>query len=227
MTDATPDRTVRSIEARGARAATLIVHLDDGETLELPSAVAGEVRVGDVLDAAALAALERATARWNAREAALRLLSHRARSRRELEDRLRRRDVPDELIAETVDRLRDEGYVDDARFAESFARDRIRFRPRGRRRILAELRDKGVPAARANPAVDAALEDESTTELELARTAALQWARRAPDDDRRALCDDDAEREVRERVRRRFYGYMARRGFTPDHVRSALEAICS
>jgi regulatory protein len=57
-----------------------------------------------------------------ARELALRALSHRDRSRRELEQRLGRAGIPAEERDEALDELAAAGLLSDARFAEARAR---------------------------------------------------------------------------------------------------------
>jgi regulatory protein len=57
-----------------------------------------------------------------ARELALRALSHRDRSRRELEQRLGRAGISPEERNEALDQLADAGLLSDARFAEARAR---------------------------------------------------------------------------------------------------------
>jgi regulatory protein len=57
-----------------------------------------------------------------ARELALRALSHRDRSRRELEQRLERAGIPAEERDETLDALAGTGLLSDPRFAEARAR---------------------------------------------------------------------------------------------------------
>ncbi|HET8652752.1 MAG TPA: RecX family transcriptional regulator [Gaiellaceae bacterium] len=57
-----------------------------------------------------------------ARELALRALSHRDRSRRELERRLERAGVPADERTATLDALADTGLLSDERFAEARAR---------------------------------------------------------------------------------------------------------
>lgn len=167
------------------------------------------LRPGDVVDEARLARLEAADQRWKAREASLELLSYRARSARELERRLRRKDVPEDVAKRTVAELEERGLVDDAAFAESFIRDRVRLRPKGRRRLVQELRARGVDVETAEAAVGGVMEMEDVSELELAREAARRWSPRPHEDPRSA--------------RRRLYGYLARRGFGTDAIRVVME----
>ncbi|MEO0108584.1 MAG: RecX family transcriptional regulator [candidate division WOR-3 bacterium] len=81
--------------------------------------------------------------RRKAMESALRLLSFRARSQKELQGRLRR-NFGDELAQQTTERLSELGLLDDRRYAEAVTRERLEVTRYGRQRIRAELRSRGV-----------------------------------------------------------------------------------
>jgi regulatory protein len=167
------------------------------------------LRTGDAVTEERLQELEGEDLRWKAREAALHLLSFRTRTARELRQRLRRKGFPDEVTEACVAGLVERGLVDDADFAEAFVRDRVRFRPRGRRRLLQELRSRGVDPETAEEALGSVMEGEEVSELDLARDAVRKWSPRPGEDPQRA--------------RRRLYGFLARRGFGADTVRQILE----
>lgn len=215
---------IHAVEVIG-RGERLRVDVGDEAPIELATCVAPSLTPGDHIDEATLLALREATEDYDAREAALRLLSYRPRSHGELRDRLARKGVAAERIARCLDALEVAGVLDDEAFAESHVRDAVRLRPRGSRRLLAELRRKGVAEETATRAVERVLVEEESTDGELALRAADGWTRRAGDRDREHLCGR-GERAAVERVRRRFWGYMSRRGFGPDAVRGALERIC-
>lgn len=176
---------------------------------------------GVELPAARLGDLEREDEVYRARDAALSLLAHRARSRVELRWRLRRKGLGDAAIETTLDWLDEREYTDDRAFAESFVRDRLRLRPRGRTALLQELRKKGVDGDTAGAALDSVMQAEGVDETALARSAAETWARK----NRSTLRKADRSREDRLRARRRLYGHLARRGFAPDAVRSAVALV--
>ena len=69
-----------------------------------------------------------------AREIALRRLSVRARSRKELAQDLKSRDVPAEAAAAVLDRFAEVGLIDDAAFAEEWVEARGRRSGAGRLR---------------------------------------------------------------------------------------------
>ena len=75
---------------------------------------------------------------------ALRYLTARPRSERELRDRLRQRKVGEMVIDRTVEQLRARGLLDDFTFAQYWVDQRVTFRPRSRRMLEMELRRKGV-----------------------------------------------------------------------------------
>jgi len=168
-------------------------------------AYAAPLRVGDAVTEDALQQLERRDEDWRVREDALRLLSFRGRTVAELRRRLAARGHAAPAIERCVDDLARRGLVDDASFAQSFVRDRIRLRPRGAQRLLQELRTRGVDWETARATVDEVLDEQAVSETELARQAAARWSA--------------AQGETRLRARRRLYNFLARRGF-------GAEAIC-
>lgn len=108
---------------------------------------------------------------------AVQLLASRPHFRRELQAKLAQRDFPSEEISAALDRLAQQGYLDDSKTAVSFVEQRLARGSEGRLRLKAELEKRGAP----KEAVDAALatlvpEDD----LEPTREAAERWARLHP-----------------------------------------------
>ena len=171
--------------------------------------LAAGLRVGDAVDDARLAELERRDLTWQAREAALRLLAVRPRSAAELARRLRMKGYGPEIGEEVIGRLRELGMIDDAVFAGTLVRDRVRLRPQGARRLASELRQKGVDDETARAAIRETMEGEETDERELARRATEKWRARPGEEPARA--------------RRRLHGYLARRGFDGEVIREILD----
>jgi regulatory protein len=202
---------ITAISAQRQKSERVNLHVDGAFRLALAQEVVvrAGLRVGDLVTESQLAGLEREDLRWRARDAALNLLSFRARSAAELRRRLLRKEFPSEVADECIASLQEAGLLDDAAFAASFVRDRMRFRPRGRMRLAQELRARGVDADTAHAAIGEAMEGEDVSELELAREVAARWSPRAGEDPLRA--------------RRRLYGLLARRGFGGETVRRIME----
>lgn len=59
--------------------------------------------------------------------------------------KLRAWELTDEEIARIMKRLREEKYVDNARFARSFINDKLRFNKWGKQKIIFELRKRQIP----------------------------------------------------------------------------------
>ena len=95
-----------------------------------------------LLDAAAL---------W---EYALKSLGGRAHSTGELREKLRRRAEKAEDIDEVLSRLKQAGYLDDRRYAESFATSRLSGEKFGRTRVLHDLRQRRVAPVLAEQSVE-------------------------------------------------------------------------
>jgi regulatory protein len=89
-----------------------------------------------------------------ARTILLDALTGQARSRKELRQKLAKKDVPDDLAERLLDRFTEVGLVDDAAFARSWVESRQRSRGLARRALAQELRRKGVDDETARAALD-------------------------------------------------------------------------
>ena len=106
---------------------------------------------------------------------ALDLLSRRGHFRKELQFKLRRRDYEEEEVEAALQKLADRGFLDDGTLARDYVEGRLRRRPMGRLRLIAELRERGVD----DLAIDEALAEYSEEkESELAAEAAAAWRRK-------------------------------------------------
>ncbi len=177
--------------------------------------------VGDPLPPARLRALAEADADVRVREAALNLLSWRARTRTELRRKLVKKDFEAARVDACLARLEERGLLDDAEVAAAHVRDRLRLKPRGPARLRAELRKKGVAREVVDDVVDRVLEDEEVTEVDLALRAAEGWVDRQGADTLAALVGGD--REEAQRIRRRLYGWLGRRGFRGRALSAAMD----
>lgn len=106
-----------------------------------------------------------------ARESALNLLGVRARSRKELRDRLLQKGFAPEAADEALQGLERSGFVNDAEFSEAWVRGRTGGRPMGPNRLSAELRQKGVDRELIDQALQAI---DPEMELDLALTVGRQ-----------------------------------------------------
>jgi regulatory protein len=99
-------------------------------------------------------------------ERAIKLLAAKPRSVAELRERLLRAKNTDEAIVETViSRLSEYGYLNDERFAFSYASHKVKQKPIGRRRLERDLKFKKVDSEVANEALEMVYSETSEEEL--------------------------------------------------------------
>ena len=100
---------------------------------------------------------------------AIELLARRSHFRREIAAKLAQRGYEEDEVESTVERLADEGLIDDRETAREFVRGRLARRPMGRVRLQSELGARGVPSDLAGEVLGELYPDD---DLDLARRAA-------------------------------------------------------
>jgi regulatory protein len=216
---------VERLEPLARRSSMIRVHLTRGDPLEIPLVtwLQSGLHVGDPIPSNRMRELEKAGRHWRIRETALAKLARRPHSRSEVARHLLKKGHPAGEVDAVLDELEERGFLDDAAFAESFVRDRIRHRPKGTRALVQELRRKGVGSETASRAVEVGLEAEETDEFTVATRAGSQWARTQGRATLEALTAGSFSEE-RQKARRRLYGYLARRGFGGPALSAAMDA---
>jgi regulatory protein len=211
--DETPPQSVRAGRVTALRPTKrdpdrIAVDLDGSFAFALPATLLADERidVGDMLESDRVVALLAADQASRATEAALVFLSYRPRSEKEVRDRLRRGGYEQDAIEHAIVRLHEWRYLDDADFARRWVENRTAHRPRGRRLLQQELRQKGIGGEIAREAIDDADLDETGAAEALARRRLPSYAG-----------DEPAA------IRRRLGAYLARRGYGYDVIRSALD----
>ena len=170
----------------------------DGEFwAELDAGVVAErgLYEGAVLSQDDLTEMRVAGERPLAMNRALNALGYRARSAREVRERLMRAGYAGETIDGVVARLETLGYLDDEEYARDLARAEAR--KYGPRRIYGDLRRAGIDEEAAREAVEK--EFAGRSEHEAAREAAR----------RRYNTGEGSDAQVR-----RVYGFLMRRGYS-------------
>jgi regulatory protein len=142
---------------------------------------------------------------------ALRILSTRSCSEGELRVRLIARRWPDAEAVETcIKRLKELGYVNDDRFALSYASYRVGLKPLGRAKLERELAARKVPRKSIEAALDLVFgEVAEDTLIDKAITGRIRTHGRPAD---RAAA-------------KRLFDHLARRGFGYDLIITKLRAL--
>jgi regulatory protein len=97
------------------------------------------------------------------------LLAHRDRSSKEITDRLKRKNIPEEIIQKLLDKLQKMGYINDYKFANQWIKNRLRDKPRGEKLLRQELYNKGLSKEIVNKAIREEFSRQKIDELSLAK----------------------------------------------------------
>ncbi|MCS7177194.1 MAG: recombination regulator RecX [Candidatus Kapabacteria bacterium] len=202
---------MRVVQIRQSGQLEGVVCLDDGSELVCPLSVLADfgLRKGQELPPNVLTQLCRESLRWRIRHTALRFLARRAHSRRELRSKLLRKFPEDsELVESVLQTLAEEGYLDDAAYAEAFVCQRLERSAASPARLVVELRQRGVDAELA----------VSTVQRYLPDSALIEQARRAAARKLRSL-----HRKAPEQRWRALAAYLGRQGFPAAVIRRVLQ----
>ena len=145
---------------------------------------------------------------------AAQLLTKKQRSVEELRERLLAgRGATPEIVEQAIERLREYGYLNDERFAQSYASLRLQQRPLGRRRLQRDLRLKQIDQATTEQALDevfATTPEEDLIERAIAKRVRLRG---------RPKTREDAKK---------LFDHLLRQGFefelVSDRVRALMKA---
>jgi len=145
-----------------------------------------------------------------ARNYAFLLLKFRQRSEGELYRRLKKKKFEEEVITKTISFLKDKRFIDDELFAKSWIESRLK-RPLGLRKIENELNIKGVDRKIIERQI---LEiKKHYTEEEIVNRVAQERFSKFKGIEQQA-------------AKRRLYGYLLRRGFSPEVISGVVNQLC-
>ena len=171
-------KKVTAIEVQKRSPNRVNVYLDGEFAFGLARIVAAWLRVGQELDEKKIEQLQAEDACERALQQAILFLSYRARSESEIRQNLRKHEIPEPVIDQTLDRLRQDGFANDNQFAKAWVENRSTFRPRSRRMLAMELRQKGLGDESVKTALES-VDDESlayeAAQKRAARYKDLEW----------------------------------------------------
>jgi regulatory protein len=141
-------------------------------------------------------------------EAAIKKLMRRAHSVHEMKKALAQRCEDQAIVKKVLERLKESGLVDDARYAKQFTQSRMRTRKQGEFRIARELRARGVPDRHIESARDEAVSENDVTALLRSRI------------DRKLRL---TRGEIDQKKMASLYNSLLRAGFPADLIRKELQ----
>ena len=143
-------------------------------------------------------------------DVALRALMRRAHSLQEMKRKLERRSENKLLVQLVMARLKENGLIDDARYAKQFARQRTESRKQGKFRVARDLRARGIPDRQIAEALEETAKTSDEGAMVRARIERKLRSYRG---------------EIDEKKMASIYGSLLRAGFSADVVRRELKAI--
>jgi regulatory protein len=206
MNDSIDGGKVTALKVQKHHPNRINVYLDNEFSFGLSRITAAWLKVGQELSPTKIAKLQAQDEREVAYVQALRFLDYRPRSRAEVRKNLEKHAIPPDVITDVFKRLERSGLVNDERFAQDWVTNRSEFRPRSRRALAYELRQRGL----ADTAIKKAL--EGINEETLAYQAAIKQARRYEN------------LPVRD-FRNKLGSYLARRGFSYEIIKDVVTRV--
>lgn len=201
------ERRITSLQVQKKNPDRVSIYLDEEFAFGVSRIVAAWLQVGQELSEEKIAELQEQETKEAALQKALLLLSYRPRSETEIRQKMSRAGFDPEVIAKVLDRLRETGLVRDESFAREWVENRSALRPRSRKMLAYELRQKGV----AEEAIEQALETTSEDE-DLALQAARRYAHKL------------SAAEWQE-FHRRLASFLARRGFAYETAKTVVRQV--
>lgn len=183
------------------------LYIDGEEAMKLDTFTleANGVKVGQSLTDEELFGLIKKSEAHRASEKALYLLEYRARSKKELIDKVS--EVASKETAEqTADRMEELGLIDDREFARVFVRQLFSVKKFGRRRVVQELRIKGISPEIIDEVIEE-YEDEPIEKIKMLLEKKY-----------RCFADD-------EKIKRRAVSALQRYGYSFDEIREGMSAF--
>ncbi len=201
------DQEITALKAQKKNPNRISVYLDGEFAFGLARIVAAWLRIGQRLSEEEINRLKQQDTQEVAFQKALHFLSYRARSEAEILRKLSEQGYEESVVTATIQRLKENSLLGDEQFARNWVENRTAFRPRSKRMLAIELRQKGV----GEETIERALA-ETGDEDNLAYQSAVKYAHR--------LAGVDWET-----FRKRLGAYLMRRGFTYGTIAPILRQV--
>lgn len=201
------DHTITAIKVQKRNPNRLAIYLDGEFSFGLARIVAAWLSIGRTLSDADIVELKRKDNQEVAYQYGLLVLSYRPRSTTELRKKLVDKGYSEEVIEQIIERMEQNGLLNDLTFAQSWVDNRSAFHPRSRRALVVELHQKGV----TDEVIEQAL-GESGNEDNLAYQAASRQARKLANLERSDF-------------RIKLGAFLGRRGFNYETIRPVVDRL--
>jgi regulatory protein len=128
------------------------------------------------------------------------------RSRKEMMERLRRKEFANIIISDVIKDLETQGLINDRKFAQAFASDRMHLSHKGKRLIFAELIKKGIDGAEIKSVLNGI---DETSEQDACKELINKYRNRY-------------QRFSSQEKKQKLYALLSRRGFSYSIIKDVL-----
>jgi len=170
------------------------------------------LRKGDYLESALYQEIVEFDFGVDAKRVALRYLNYRARSEKEIRERLAKEDIPEHIILRVLEFLKDHNFVNDEAWSKSFVNDKLSRKPVSSRQLEYGLKQKGVAKEIIEETI-AELNATETDEERALKAGQKQWPK--------ILRREDDPRKQKQKL----YTFLAGRGFSYSVIEDVFRNI--
>ncbi len=143
-----------------------------------------------------------------AKDVALKFLSFRRRTEKQIREKLKKKEFDEKTIEATIDKLKEFDLINDLEFATSWVKERLVFKPRGKRLLKQELWKKGINKDIIEQVTKELCQDEDKSAFQLVEKIKKRYKNLEP-----------------QVAKRRMYNLLLRRGFSYEITRKALSQL--
>lgn len=142
-----------------------------------------------------------------AKDKAYKFLGYKARSEKEVRDKLIKENYPQEIIDRIIELFKHYNYINDENYTKAYINNRIKFKPRAKRMLKYELAQKGIDSDTIENIIDSSNIDETDIAINLLQKKLKN------------------KKDIEQKEKQRIYNYMLRRGFDYETINKAFKEV--
>ena len=200
-------RKITSLQVQKRNNKRLNIYLDGEYAFGLSRYVAAWLQVGQELTEEKISALLADDAVESAYQKSTKFIGYRMRTTSEVDKHLTKKGIEPQVIGQVIERLNENGLLNDEGFAKMWIENRSEFRPRSQRLLALELRRKGINSETIQNVIE-----RTPPEDELAYLAAKKRIRRY-------------EHLEWQDFQRKLGSHLARRGFSYSTIKPVVYKV--
>lgn len=142
---------------------------------------------------------------------AVNYLSYRPRSEKEVRDKLKLKNTPQEITDKIIDKLKEQKFINDAEFARMWTANRIKINPKSKRVIKMELLQKGVDSEIIEKVLTGNPDEEVNDRVQARKLVEARFSR--------------YKHLPKQEIYQKLGGFLGRRGFGWSTIKDAIDEV--